>query len=123
MFNVTIKNVPDSKLGELVAQIGTKKYSVRVAHVPHRDQTELKKLGSPAKRMDSNTILTMTGKSAAKGSQRASIMTAFEKLEKKHGIGKVSRVMLRREVARLKFDPTVVGQLIKDGYLRPLNGE
>lgn len=74
------------------------------------------------KRMSPDTILVLTGKSAQKGSQRERILLEHEKLEKKHGIGSVTRKMLNKHIGGLSIDTTVIGQLIKGGFLRPNTG-
>ncbi len=70
------------------------------------------------KRMSPATPLILTGKTAQKGSQRERILLEHEKLEKKHGIGSVTRRMLNKQISGLSIDTTVVGQLIKGGFLQ-----
>jgi hypothetical protein len=123
MFDVTFKNVPDGALGALIAQVGTKRYSVKLTHRPHPDQEGGKHPATKTKkynRMPGSTVLTMTGKSAQKGSTREKILLTFEKLEAKHDIGTVTRDMLRKETSKQGLDSTVIGQLIAGGFLRPL---
>lgn len=65
-------------------------------------------------------ILSLTGKSATEGSARESILLTMEKLEKKNGIGTVSRKMLREECSKKGQDSQIIYQLIREGYLRTL---
>ncbi len=67
-----------------------------------------------------NGFLTMTGKSATEGSMRAQVLTAFEKLEGEHGIGKVNRAMIRDKCHDNSLDSQIIYQLLKDGYLEAL---
>ena len=48
---------------------------------------------------------------------REAVLTTFEKLEKKHGIGNVSRVQLREDCTKKDLDSQIIYQLIRDGYL------
>lgn len=64
--------------------------------------------------------LTLTGKSATKGSNREAVLTTFEKLEVKHGIGSVTRKMLRAECEKKGQDAQIIYQLIREGYLKAL---
>jgi SOS response regulatory protein OraA/RecX len=64
--------------------------------------------------------MTLTGKSAQKGSNREAILTTFEKLEVKHGIGSVTRKMLREKCSEKGQDAQIIYQLIREGYLKTL---
>jgi Ca2+-binding EF-hand superfamily protein len=70
--------------------------------------------------MNGVTCLTMTGKKAQLGSMREQVLTAFEKLEKKHKIGNVTRTMLREDCDKKDLDSQIIYQLIRDGYLGAL---
>ena len=65
-------------------------------------------------------VLSLTGKSASKGSNREAILTTFEKLEVQHGIGSVTRKMFRDECKNKKQDAQIIYQLIREGYLKQL---
>jgi hypothetical protein len=121
MFNVTIKNVSDKALGELIAKIGTKKYSVQVSHFLHPDQEDIKvskKNGSARKYMSPDTPLMITAKSPAKGTIREKALERFKKLEQKHGPGGVTRQMFRDELNKMDCDKSTMTSLIKGGFLR-----
>ncbi len=115
MFTVTIRNVHDRQLGELVARIGTKKWSVRLTH--HGEEEPANK---PAKRkyVDDSTFITMTGKTATEGSMREKVLEAMEKLEKRKGIGSVTRGMLKEELVKKELDTQILYQLVREGYLK-----
>jgi len=116
MFTVTIKNVHDKQLGPLVALIGTKRYSVRLTH--HEEESESK--AAPGKRVyvNDDTFISLTGKSATKGSMREQVLDTMERLEKKNGIGSVTRGMLKAELAEKELDTQILYQLIREGYLK-----
>ncbi len=65
-------------------------------------------------------VMSLGGKSATKGSKREKILITLEKLEKKNGIGTVTRKMLREECARKDQDPQIIYQLIREGYMKVL---
>ena len=119
MFNITIQNVSDAKLGEVIAAIGTKKYPIKVSHFLHPDLVDVK----PGKKQERNyakptDIMSLTGKGAQKGSNREKILETLEKLEVKHGIGKVTRKMLRDELKKKGYDDQIIYQLVKGGFLK-----
>lgn len=62
-------------------------------------------------------IVSLTNKRPTKGSMRESVVVALEKLEVKHGVGGVSRKMLRAQCKRLGLDPQILYQLTADGYM------
>lgn len=64
--------------------------------------------------------MSLTGKSAQKGSNREKILVTFEKLEVKHGIGSVTRKMFRDECRKKEQDAQIIYQLIREGYLKTL---
>jgi len=115
VFTVTIANIHDKQLGPLVALIGTKRYSVRLTH--HEDQPAPE--ASPVRaQMSNGTFLSLTGKSAQKGSMRESVLKTMEKLEQKHGIGNVNRGMLKEKLNEKELDTQILYQLLRDGYLK-----
>ena len=71
-------------------------------------------------RTNGSAILTMTGKRPQAGSLRETVLTIFEKLEAKHGIGSVSRKMLREAVVKKDINVQNVAQLMKGGFLKVL---
>ena len=87
--------------------------------VTNIDQPEVVEDTKPP-RTNGNAILSMTGKRASKGSVREQVLTVFEKLEKKHGIGAVNRKMLRDDCNKKGVDSQIIYQLLRDGYLKVL---
>jgi len=114
MFTVTIKNVHDKQLGELVAKIGTKKWLVGLNHHEEEPSEKVTK----RKYMGDDEFLALTGKEAQKGSMREQILKTMEKLEKKHDIGAVTRGMLKEELVKKELDTQVLYQLIRGGFLK-----
>ncbi len=120
MFTVTVKNVHDRQLGALIAAIGTKRWSVRLTH--HDDLESSRPSGLPNKKsmMAKDQILSMTGKKATEGSMREQVLETMERLEKKNGIGSVTRAMLKEELIKKKQDTQILYQLVREGYLKKL---
>lgn len=63
-------------------------------------------------------ILSLTGKKATRGSNRERILTSLEVLEKKHGVGKVTRALLNEACNALSIDTQIVGQLTAENYIK-----
>jgi hypothetical protein len=114
MFTVTIRNVHDRQLGELVAGIGTKKWSVSLTH--HAENQEEK--ATKKKYVGDSTFISLTGKKATKGSMRERVLETMEKLESRNGIGSVNRGMLKEELIKEKLDTQILYQLVREGYLK-----
>jgi len=116
MFTVTITNISDKQLGPLVALIGTKRYSVRLTHSAE-DQPAPD--AAPVRvQLNNDTPLSLTGKNATKGSMRESVLKTMERLEKKHGIGSVTRGMLKEKLVEKELDTQILYQLVREGYLK-----
>lgn len=122
MFTITIKNVHDKQLGELVARIGTKKWSVGLTH--HDDMESTRSDGLPGKKkrryMGDDAVLSLTGKKATEGSMREKCLETMEKLEVTHGIGTVTRGVLKGQLVKDKLDTQILYQLVREGYLKKL---
>jgi len=65
-----------------------------------------------------NGHLSLTGKKASPNSQREEVLVVFEKLEKKHGIGNVTRDMLKEQCDKMDVAYQIIYQLVGAGYLR-----
>lgn len=89
-------------------------------HITKSKEEEPKANGKKKVYASPDDALSLTGKSAQKGSNREKILTTFEKLEVKHGIGSVTRKMFRDECARKGQDSQIIYQLIREGYLNKL---
>lgn len=90
------------------------------AHRNEEAEPESKLNGDGRTRRPPTTRLSMTGKTAAKGSIREQALVKFEKLEAKHGIGKVTRQMFRDELNKMDCDKSTLNSLITAGLLRHL---
>ena len=88
--------------------------------VDEQEEPEAKANGKKKERAGPDSRLTLTGKSAQKGSNREAILTTFEKMEVKHGIGSVTRKMFRDECRKKEQDAQIIYQLIREGYLKTL---
>lgn len=101
-----------------------------IEHLRQADKPEeIKQLQAPPKTIEPVTsdvknkrstdadILSLTNKRPTKGSMREKAVVALEKLEVKHGIGGVTRKMLRTQCKRLGLDPQILYQLTADGYM------
>ena len=85
----------------------------------HRNEPEPEAKPNGTKRAARDgDILSMTGKTPQKGSTRQKVITAFEKLEVKHGVGNVTRKMFRDWCKSKGQDSQIIYQLINDGYLK-----
>jgi len=120
MFNITIQNISDAKLGEVIASIGTKKYPVKVTHYPHPDLVDIPNPNKSVKKSYAKPtdIMSLTGKGAPKGSNREKVLHTLEKLEVKHGVGKVDRKMLREKLKRDGHNDQIIYQLVKRGFIK-----
>lgn len=78
------------------------------------------KAGVQVGRIAGKQILSLTGKKATEGSNREAILLTMEKLEKKHGIGTVTRDLLRNTCSQMGQDSQIIYQLVRDGYLKTL---
>lgn len=116
-YTITIHDVPRKKVLSVLESVpGSCKFQLDSDKGDQLIAPPLKSIS----RMAQDTTLTMTGKTAQKGSVREAILVTFEKLEKKHGIGNVTRRMLRQTTTADGIDSTVIGQLIAQGFLSPL---
>jgi len=113
MFDIQIKEVSFKQLNDILSALPKQTWIC----VTPRDTggTSWKQQGKQVANGSGN--LSLTGKSAQQGSMREAVLTTFEKLEKKHGIGNVSRVQLREDCTKKDLDSQIIYQLIRDGYL------
>lgn len=88
---------------------------------PTRKRGPYKKSGEdkPVRRRGrDHEILSLTAKKTSAGTKREAVTIALEKLEAEHGIGKVTRKMLREKCTEDKLDHQVIYQLLHEGYLK-----
>lgn len=79
-----------------------------------KGKAKVKSYGKP------DDVLSLTGKTATKGSAREKILTTLEKMEVKSGIGSVTRKMLRDECTKKGQDSQIIYQLIREGYMKTI---
>ena len=115
-YNITMMNLTRKQVLDQILRVHS---GVTFLVKPNAEGEAPKSNGKKfGKRMSPDTPLVLTGKKAQKGSQRERILLEHEKLEKEHGIGSVTRKMLNEQVGGLSIDTTVIGQLIKGGFLK-----
>ena len=116
-YTITIRNLKPNQVFPLINMLPgplTAELTADEAKEPEAKTNSKKTRSSPDEKM------SLTGKSATKGSNREKILVTFEKLEVKHGIGSVTRKMFREECARKGQDSQIIYQLIREGYLKVL---
>jgi hypothetical protein len=117
-YTITIRNLKPNQVfplinmlpGPLTAELTADEQKEPEAKTNGKRKT----YSSPGDRM------SLTGKSAQKGSNREKILETFEKLEVKHSIGSVTRKMFREECAKKGQDTQIIYQLVREGYLKIL---
>ncbi len=118
-YTITITGMRETQMRPILAALKESNLKYELAADVDMDASAKKLNGTKhGKRMSPDTPLILTGKTAQKGSQRERILLEHEKLEKKHGIGSVTRRMLNKQIGGLSIDTTVIGQLIKGGFLQ-----
>ena len=115
MFKVqfTVSAARLDKLLEITFDLGLK--DPKIEH--HRsEQVEKVSSADPVRAADDD-IMSLTEKRPQKGSIREKVVVTLEKLEAKHGVGQVTRKMLRERCTKLDVDAQIIYQLMNDGYL------
>ena len=110
-IKVTI-NVPDTKIGNLLARLDG--FKALCEHVPV-ETPQAKPNGKMHSRADS--ILTMTGKTPNKNSKLAKALEIFEKLEKRMGIGQVNAAAFRIELTKKKVSKGLAQRCVTEKVL------
>lgn len=117
-YTITIRNLKPNQVFPLINMLPGPLTAELTADEQKEPETKAngkkKPYSSPGDRM------SLTGKSAQKGSNREAILLTFEKLEVKHGIGTVTRKMLREKCATQGQDSQIIYQLVREGYLKTL---
>jgi hypothetical protein len=93
-IKVTIE-VPDTKIGTLLARLNG--YKAMCEHVSVEVPKKTKGHNSHSR---ADSLLTMTGKNAQKGSKIETAMLLFEKLESRNGIGQVTVQAFREHLVK-----------------------
>lgn len=109
-FLITIE-VPDTKLTKILKRLGDQKVTVENLD-PKPNGATLPKAKKARKNGD--TLLTMTGKVPQKGSQLAKARDVFEKLEKRVGIGTVTKKAFKDELKKKKLSPQLAVRCITE---------
>lgn len=138
-FKITIDGIGEKALGDLIARIGTDKYSIKLTYKPHDNQvkhgtrpsnvTPIKGKGRGQKhRVDADTVLTLGEKALPKpGSLGRRVVDQFQTLENTHGIGNVTRGVLQDALVNdKKFTGNAtqhVTSLLSTGQLLPAPGQ
>jgi hypothetical protein len=112
-YRLTIE-VPDAKLNAMLKRLADQKVMVentdpelafnQFATVP-KEKTV---------RRNGNSLLTMTGKTPQKNSQLAKALDVFEKLEKRVGIGTVTKKGFKDELAKKKLSKQLAVRCITE---------
>lgn len=117
-YDITVMGLSKPQVMDLITTItsGTRFSCIKQKQeeVVVQGKTNGKSYGRPG------DLMSLGGKSATKGSKREAVLVTLEKLEKKHGIGTVTRKMLRDECVRKNQDAQILYQLIREGYLKVL---
>lgn len=114
-YTITIRNLKPNQVFPLINMLpGPLTAELTADEVEEPEAKRKKTYSSPGDKM------SLTGKSAQKGSNREKILTTFEKLEVKHGIGSVTRKMFREECTKKGQDSQIIYQLVREGYLKTL---
>ncbi len=117
-YKITIRNLKPKQVFPLINMLPGPLTAELM--VDEQEEPEPKANGKKKSYAAPGDKMTLTGKHAQKGSNREKILTTFEKLEVKHGIGSVTRKMLREECTRKGQDSQIIYQLVREGYLKTL---
>jgi hypothetical protein len=113
-YTITIEDLKPKQLLKLIDSLPFVAMHITKSKAEEPEANSKKRYSSPEDKM------SLTGKSAQKGSNREKILTTFEKLEVKHGIGSVTRKMFRDECRKKEQDAQIIYQLVREGYLKTL---
>lgn len=114
-YTITIEDLKPKQLLKLIDSL-----PFVAMHITKSKAEEPKANGKKKPYSSPGDKMSLTGKSAQKGSNREAILLTFEKLEVKHGIGSVTRKMLREKCASQGQDSQIIYQLVREGYLKTL---
>ena len=112
-FRITIE-VPDTKLTKILKQLGDQKVTVENLDPQPNGAAQPK---PKPKRKNGDTLLTMTGKTPQKNSSLALARDVFEKLEKRVGVGTVTKNDFKAELVKKKLPKTLCQRCITEGVL------
>ena len=112
-FKLTIE-VPDNKLTKILKRLGDQKVQVENLDVGTNWAT-VPKAKKPRKNGDS--LLTMTGKVPNEKSQLWKARHVFELLEKRAGIGNVTKKAFKAELEKKKLPKTLANRCVTEKVL------
>lgn len=113
MYNVLIKGVGDKQLGELIAAIGTKKYSIKLTHYLHPNQEQ--KPEKPARVEPNDFIMLGETNGVREGSLPGKMLDMIRRYEVKNGAASMTRAMLHKKLSTHSDAP---GAVITAGLAR-----
>jgi hypothetical protein len=108
-FNITIKNLTEHQMGDLFARLGNKGYDIQVQYIDVEESP--KKQGGKRKthisgRIAANEIVLLGNiEEATPGSLYEKIMQIMQRLEKKGGVGTVTKAMLSEALSKHSAAP------------------
>lgn len=114
-FKITISKVSDKQLGPLLAQLRLPKGSAYTVEYQVNGATAPKK-GKKYSRRNGENVLTMTGKQPKEGTQAEEALELFEKLEKRRGIGNVTRADFKEYMEKKELGG-MVNRLVNEKFL------
>jgi len=124
-FKLTIRNVPDKELGPIISRLQLPRgVTYDAKYVSDYAVPTKKKLQGNSKNLHSRaaSLLTMTGKTAKKGSIIEQGMVLFEKLEKRQGIGTVTVRDFRETLVNNGHPSAVAQRSVTEKFLSYLDG-
>lgn len=112
-WDITVKGVSDAKLASVLKSF-PKLEGLQIRHVD--ESLDKPKHGGPRTRPQADMILTMTGR-IPRSDRLKAVVTAFEKLEAKHGIGTVTYKQFKDHLKGKKIEPKELSRALREKYL------
>lgn len=107
-FNVTIKNVGEHQLGELFAKLGNKTYDIQVQHTDKDDAPKkrgYRKTHNTGRINADEIVLLGDIEEATPNSLYEKIVQIMQRLEKKDGVGSVTKQALSDALGKTSAAP------------------
>jgi len=110
-FNITIKNLTEHQMGDLFARLGNKGYDIQVQYIDANAEDVPKKQGGARKvhisgRIAADEIVLLGDiEEATAGSLYEKITQIMQRLEKKDGIGTVTKKALSEALSKHSAAP------------------
>lgn len=98
-FNITIKNLTEHQMGDLFARLGNKGYDIQVQHIdseeaPPKVRGGVRKVHKTGRIAADEIVLLGNIEEATPGSLYEKITQIMQRLEKKDGVGSVTKKAL-----------------------------